>query len=171
PIEDFKTINAELLKYGADLPGYVQIVAGNKCDAAEPDAIQRFSDFVEKQGVTFYPISAVTHQGTSDLVHAIGEKLSALPPVKHFVAEPLPEEDYAKEKDREISVEAHDNVYFVEGKWLLHVIENVNFGDRESLQYFQRVLRSSGVINKLVEAGIKEGDTVSIYDVEFDYVP
>ena len=58
----------------------------------------------------------------------------------------------------------------MEGVWLLQVMKSVNFDDYESLQYFQRVLISSGVIDRLREAGIQEGDTVSIYDVEFDFV-
>ena len=58
----------------------------------------------------------------------------------------------------------------VEGKWLLNVMRSVNFDDYESLQYFQRVLISAGVIDALREAGISEGDTVSIYDLDFDFV-
>lgn len=63
-----------------------------------------------------------------------------------------------------------DGIYVVEGKWLLNVMRSVNFDDYESLQYFQRVLISAGVIDALREAGISEGDTVSIYDLDFDFV-
>ena len=65
---------------------------------------------------------------------------------------------------------AEDGVYFVEGEWLLKLISTVNFDDYESLQYFQRVLINTGVIDALREAGIQEGDTVSMYDLEFDFV-
>ena len=63
-----------------------------------------------------------------------------------------------------------DGVYMVEGEWLLQIMKSVNFDDYESLQYFQRVLISSGVIDALREEGIQEGDTVSMYDLEFDFV-
>ena len=61
-------------------------------------------------------------------------------------------------------------MYFVEGDWLLKLISAVDFDDYESLQYFQRVLIHTGVIDALREAGIQEGDTVSMYDLEFDFV-
>ena len=68
-------------------------------------------------------------------------------------------------------IEKHDDVYFVEGEWLLRLMRTVNFDDYESVQYFQRVLQSTGVIDALVNAGVQEGDTVSLYDLEFDFVP
>ena len=50
-------------------------------------------------------------------------------------------------------------------------METINPEEYDSLQYFERVLRMSGILAALQKAGIQEGDTVSIYDVEFDYVP
>lgn len=79
----------------------------------------------------------------------------------------LPAEEIGR---HDVKITVQDRVYFVEGEWLLQVMKSVNFDDYESLQYFQRVLISSGVIDRLREAGIQEGDTVSIYDVEFDFV-
>ena len=69
-----------------------------------------------------------------------------------------------------VDIKVNDGVYFVEGKWLLQLIDSVNFDDYEYLQYFQRVLINTGVIDALREAGINEGDTVSMYDLEFDFV-
>ena len=79
----------------------------------------------------------------------------------------LPAEEICR---HDVKITVQDRVYFVESEWLLQVMKSVNFDDYESLQYFQRVLISSGVIDRLREAGIQEGDTVSIYDVEFDFV-
>ena len=73
-------------------------------------------------------------------------------------------------KDRDFTVRKQDDVYFVEGKWLLKIMQSVNFDDYESLQYFQRVLINSGVIDALRQAGVQEGDTVCVYDLEFDFV-
>lgn len=69
-----------------------------------------------------------------------------------------------------MTVTCHDGVFFVEGEWLLRLMQGINFDDYESLQYFQRVLQSAGVIDALVKAGVAEGDTVSLYDFEFDFV-
>ncbi|ADU27188.1 GTPase ObgE [Ethanoligenens harbinense] len=170
PVQDFETINAELAGYSPELAERPQIVAANKCDIADEEAVAHFRRYIEQKGLVFFPISAATKDGVAPLLQAVAAKLAALPPIKTFAAEELPKEDYEQKADREITVTEHDGVYFVEGKWLLNVIGSVNFDDYESLQYFQRVLRNSGVIDKLVEAGIEEGDTVSIYDVEFDYV-
>ena len=76
-------------------------------------------------------------------------------------------EDFEKNA---VKITKQDNIYMVEGEWLLQVINSVNFDDYESLQYFQRVLIQTGVIDALRDAGIQEGDTVSIYEIEFDFV-
>ena len=83
----------------------------------------------------------------------------------------VPEEDLNVNKKREFTVTVEDGVYIVEAPWLLKLLQTVDPDDYESLQYFQRVLRSSGIIDALINAGVKEGDTVSVYDIEFDYVP
>jgi GTP-binding protein len=170
PVEDFETINRELAQYSAELARRPQIVAGNKTDLADERQTARFRSYVEEKGFAFYPICAASTQGVRELIGAVTEALGKLPPVRRYEPQELPKVDYEKPEEREVSVTAHDGVYFVEGKWLLNVIGSVNFDDNESLAYFQRVLRSSGVIEKLEKAGIREGDTVSIYDVEFDYV-
>ena len=81
---------------------------------------------------------------------------------------PLPEAENIGRQNFRLRVE--DGVYIVEADWLLKILSGVNMDDYESLQYFQRVLHSSGIIDALKEAGVQEGDTVSIYDLEFDYV-
>ncbi|MEG0542046.1 MAG: Obg family GTPase CgtA, partial [Angelakisella sp.] len=63
-----------------------------------------------------------------------------------------------------------DGVYFIEAAWLTHTLGMVDMEDYESLQYLQRVLRSSGIIAKLEEMGIEEGDTVNLMGLEFDFV-
>lgn len=170
PIEDFKTINGELKAYSEELATRPQIVAGNKTDIADEEQIARFKAFIEEQGMEFYPISAAANQGITELINRVAAELDKLPAVKRYEPEELPHEDFTAETNREITVTENDGVFIVEGKWLLKVVGSVNFDDYESLQYFQRVLRNSGVIAKLEQAGIQEGDTVSIYNVEFDYV-
>ena len=170
PIVDFETINTELAAYNELLSQRPQIVAGNKADIASPSDIVRFKAYIEEKGYEFFEISAATGQGVRELINAVAAKLAALPPVTIYAPEEPPHEDYTARNDREISIEVHDGVYIIEGDWLMRVLRSVDLEDSDSLQYFQRVLRGSGVIAKLEAAGIQEGNTVSIYHLEFDYV-
>ena len=78
---------------------------------------------------------------------------------------------YKRQKNNGFTITEHEGVYFVEAPWLIPILNQIDPEDYESLQYFERVLRSSGIIDGLVERGVHEGDTVNIYDIEFDYVP
>lgn len=172
PIEDFKAINHELENFSMELAEAPQIVAANKSDMATPEQIERLRNYVEDQGLLFYKISAATTKGTKELMYGIWERLSVLPPVKQFEAQPLTQEELddklISKKDFRVTVE--DGVYFVEADWLLDILRTANMDDYSSLQYFQNVLRTSGIIDKLEEMGIEEGDTVSIFDFEFEYL-
>ena len=76
-----------------------------------------------------------------------------------------------KKKNTGFRVSVIDDTYYVEAEWLLKILNKTDMDDYESLQYFQNVLQTSGIIQGLIDRGITEGDTVSIYDLEFDYVP
>lgn len=170
PKKDFETINDELKKFNPELAERPMIVAGNKCDLTDDETVEDFKQYIEAQGYRFFPIMAAIAYQVEPLLKAIQEQLSKLPPITRYEAEPapvIPEEEIGKQK---VTVTCHDGVYFVEGEWLLRLLRTINFDDSESLQYFQRVLISAGVIDALKEAGINEGDTVSMYDVEFDFV-
>ena len=170
PKEDFVTINNELKKFNPELAERQMLVAGNKCDMATDEQIEDFRKFVEEQGYSFFPIMAEIHYGVDELMNKTLETLSKLPPIREFEAEPAPVIP-AEEIDRhEVKITVQDDVYFVEGDWLLQVMKSVNFDDYESVNYFQRVLTNGGVIDALRDAGIEEGDTVSIYDLEFEFV-
>ena len=172
PIEDFKAINHELENFSMDLAEAPQIVAANKSDMATPEQVERLRNYVEDQGLLFYEISAATTKGTKELMYGVWERLSVLPPVKQFEAQPLTQEELddklISKKDFRVTVE--DGVYFVEADWLLDILRTANMDDYSSLQYFQNVLRTSGIIDKLEEMGIEVGDTVSIFDFEFEYL-
>ena len=168
PIEDYKKINAELEKFSPELRARPQIVALNKADAAIEEMIDEFNDFAKEQGFETYLISAATGEGVPELMHAVERELAKLPPVLRYEAEePVREEITAKQ---EFTVTVEDGVYIVEAPWLAHALGFVDLDDYESLQYFQRVLRLSGIIDRLEEMGINEGDTVSILDIEFEYM-
>lgn len=171
PIEDFKTINKELAVFNPELTKCPQIVAGNKIDLATDEQLARFREFIEGEGLEYYEIVAPIAEGTKELINAVAARLATLPPVKRFESEPVPMEVLERKKDSGFKITENDGVYYVEAEWLLKILNKTDIDDYESLQYLQRVLASSGIFDALVERGIKEGDTVVIYDLEFDYVP
>ena len=117
-------------------------------------------------------VSDVTGEGLEELVRVATEKLKELPPVTIYEAEYSPEDEAIQNTVgvKETTVRRENDKFIVEGEWLYNFMGQINFGDYESLNFFQRVLIKNGVIDKLREAGVEEGDTVSIYDFEFDFV-
>ncbi len=170
PIEDYEKIQQELEQFSEDLAERPQIVAANKCDMADPEQIARFRAYIEEKGLPFYEISAATTLGTSELVQAAGYMLAELPPILQYEPEPITEEELAADAYGKFEIEIEDGIYYVDAKWLEPIMRTVNMEDYSSLQYFQRVLRSSGIIDALEEKGIGEGDTVNILGFEFDFV-
>ena len=172
PCEDFDVINAELAKFNEELAERPQIVAANKSDMATEEQIEKFRKYIEDKNIPFFCISAATTQGTSELVKKISEVLDTLPPIKEFEAEPIPQEelDEMLGVDKKFEITVEDDVYFVDAPWIQPIMRTVDPDDYSSLQYFQRVLINSGIIAKLEEMGIQEGDTVSLEGFEFDFV-
>ncbi len=171
PIEDFETINRELENFDADLASRPQIVAANKSDVAEESQIERFKEYIEEKNIPFFKISAATSQGTKELIDAVSTMLDTLPPVKEYEAEPLTVEQQIEiQNEDKFTIEKEDGVYYVESRIFEPIFRSIDLDDYSSLQYFQKVLKSSGIIKKLEEMGINEGDTVNILGFEFDYI-
>lgn len=172
PKEDFIAINKELNNFSMELADRPQIVAANKCDLATKEQISEFKKFIEEKGYQFFEISAATTLGTKELMNAVGAKLATLPPVVRFEAQPYTEEERIERQAQpnQFKVRVENGVYYVDAEFLENVLVTVNPDDYESLQYFGRLLRSSGVIDKLEALGINEGDMVDIGGYQFDYV-
>ncbi len=172
PIEDFKTINKELARYSKELSQNPQIVAANKTDIAPDDTrLKEFEGYIKGLGLPFFAISAATGQGVRELINAVSDKLSTLPAVKFYDTEIVMGLDVHVGESREITVALdEDGVYNVESDYLLRLLGTVDFDDYESIQYFHRVMKSSGAIDKLRELGAKEGDLVRMYNLEFEFV-
>ncbi len=174
PADDIDKIDAELRNYSSELATRPQIIVANKTDSADFDLpeVKNFIKRAEELGREVIYVSAVTGEGLSELVKATSERLRDLPPLTVYEAELLPEEDagIASAGVRETVVRRENGKFVVEGEWLFNFMGQINFSDYESLNFFQRVLAKNGVIDKLREAGVEEGDTVSIYDFEFDFV-
>ena len=169
PVEDFEAINQELRQYSPELASRKMIVAANKVDIMQdPELLQRLREHVQAQGLEFFEISAAAHQGTRELVKRCAQELQDLPPVAVFeptYVERPPEVDTSGE----VSIEQFDDTWVVEAPWLQRLMANVNFSDYESRSWFDRQLRASGLFDKLEAMGIQDGDTVSLYDLEFEY--
>ena len=170
PKEDFAVINRELEKFNPDLAQRPMLVAGNKCDLATEEQIADFQAFVEGQGYTFFPLMAPIREGVDPLLNKVLEELSKLPPIRRYEAEAPVLQPIEELQRGQVDIQEQDGVYFVKAPWLLKTLNTINFDDNESLQYFQRVLLETGVIDALREAGCQEGDTVDLYDLEFDFV-
>jgi GTP-binding protein len=170
PIEDFEAINRELESYDPELSKRPQIVVANKCDLLPEgsELLEEFRDYVTSFGYEFHELSAATHQGTQELIKAIAGKLAELPPIICYEPDYVPPEPTI-DTSEELVIEQYDDVWFVEGRWLEKLVATVNFSDHESRMYFDRMLRDAGVYDRMEALGVKDGDTVSIYDLEFEY--
>ena len=169
PAADFDAINQELKQYSPELARRPQIVAANKTDIMADDSLlQALREHVEALGYPLFTLSAAAHQGTRELVFAVADKLKELPPVAVY------EPEYVKrppvvDTQAPLNITVEDGVYLIEGPWLQRLISNTNFGDYESRMWFDKMLRESGLFDRLDAMGIKDGDLVSMYNLEFEY--
>ena len=171
PIDDFNKINLELEKFNPELAKRPMIVAGNKIDMAEPEQIEKFRAYVESKGYEYYSICAPICEGTQELMNVTWNKLQSLPPIKEYEREEIPLDAILKD-DNGFKITVEDgNYYIVEASWFPKVLKGIDIEDYEALQYMQRVLEKSGIFDALKEKGIQEGDIVSLYDIEFEYIP
>ena len=167
PIEDYKAINKELKNYSKVLGGLKQIIVLNKCDLyGAEENIKEFKKHVRKYKI--FTISAITGEGTEELVKTLVEELKSIPKT-------LPREDsgfmYTLGDDNSFSIERdEDGAFVVIGDLVKLLIRNVVLNDMDSMAYLQKTLKEKGVVKKLRELGAKDGDTVVIGDVEFDFV-
>lgn len=173
PVEDIEKINAELAEYSEDLATRPQIIAANKIDMSEDGEFDKeaFEEYVKEKGYELMYISALTEKNVRELVHRTAERLKDLPPLTVYEADYFPENDVLDDKtNHDIDIKNVNGTYIVEAEWLYKLMGSINFEDYESLMYFQKVLKNAGVFDKLEAKGVKDGDTVSMYDFEFDFV-
>ncbi len=167
PVEDYRAINKELASYSKKLVGLNQIIVLNKCDLyGAEENIKEFKKRVRKYKI--YEVSALTGEGTEEVVKALFENLQNAPKT-------LPREDegfmYATGDDNSFSIERdEDGAFIVIGDLVKLLIRNVVLNDMDSMAYMQKTLRDKGVIKKLRQLGAKDGDTVVIGDIEFDFI-
>lgn len=170
PVEDFETINAELEQYNPELASRPQLVAANKCDLLEPgsDNLERLRAHVEAKGCRFFELSAASTVGTRELMRAAAGELAHLPPVTVYEPDYVPPEPEIGTAE-DVVIRHDGDMWIVEGDWLARLVASVNFSDYESRMYFDRCLRTAGIFERMEALGVKDGDTVSLYDIEFEY--
>ena len=169
PIEDFEKINTELERFSPMLAERPQILLANKCDIASEEQVERLRRYARGRGLEFVVISSATRQGLDALPGMVYERLGQLPPVRVYEPEFLPPEP--KAEGRVFAVQNPEpHLFVVQAPWLERILEGSDVDDYESLQYFQRQLMDSGILDELVRQGVEEDDTIKIGEFEFDYV-
>ena len=170
PVEDFDAICAELHDYSVDLSNRPMIVAANKTDLLMPesDNLERLRQRCDDLGIELYEISAGTTQGTRNLMRVIAERLCTLPPVTIYEPEYVEAVIEAGDPNA-LEIEHLGSTWLITGTWLERLITNINFDDYESRNYFDIQLHKCGLFKRLEEMGIQDGDTVDIYDFQFEY--
>ena len=169
PVADFDAINAELKEYSPELAQRPMIVCGNKTDLLyDQTPAEALKAHVEALGYPYFQLSAATHQGVQPLIQEIAARLSALPPVKVYEPDYVPK---VPEIDTtgEVTIEVEDHFWFVEAPWLEHLLACTNLNDFESRNWFDKQLRQSGLFDKMEAMGVQDGDTVVLYDLQFEY--
>ena len=170
PIEDYEQINSELSSFSEELGSRRQIVAGNKIDIATDEQRQTFSSYIKEKGIEYLEISAATTEGTRELVNKCAEVLSELPPVATFEPDFVRPQKTGRNRDFEITRDAEAEEWVIEAPWLERILMQSNVDDYESLMYFQNALADSGILDRLVELDVQEGDSIRIGDYQFDYI-
>ena len=171
-LEDFDILNRELRMYDDTLGNRPQVVVANKTDAiSDPERLKRFVDTVRERGYEVFEVSAATGEGLKPLISRAAELLHTLPEITVFTPATAEELLSAQVAEAPYRIRNENGVYVVEGPWVERVMGSINLEDRESLQYFQRIMKTSGVIEALEQKGVTEGNTVRVGSAEFNFIP
>ena len=169
-LEDFDAINGELKLYNEKLSTRPQVVVANKIDILEDESVyEEFKTTLEERGYKVFKMSAATREGIDDVIAYVSQILKDAEEIELVSEEELYVPELDDEQEEGLQVEIEDGVYVVTGKSLRRIMYSVNFEDMESIQFFQKTMESQGVFDKLREMGIEDGDTVKIYDIEFEF--
>lgn len=174
PLNDIHIINEELKKYSPELASRPQVIAANKTDvfygSQEETVITLLKEEFEPQGIPVFPISAVSGKGVKELLYYVRKQLDELHEepttfAREFVLEDVtyPEEPYT------VTYDEKEKMYVVEGPRIERMLGYTNLDSEKGFQFFQKFLHTSGILEELEALGIEEGDTVRMYELQFDY--
>lgn len=170
PYEDFCTINAEVFGYNPKLANRTQVVAANKMDLLFDESVyEAFKKKIEADGYEVFPMSAATGEGVDALLNRVTTLLDTV-----VIEALIDESDYhvdiiEKSSGKDIKYFMDNEVYCVEGDYIDRLLYSTNLEDIESLRRFQNALKMSGVFEHLRSMGIEDGDTVRIFELEFEF--
>lgn len=174
PVNDVKIINEELKKYNKDIESRPTVIAANKIDALDEigyeTVIEMLKEEFEKDGVKIFPISAVSGKGISELLWYVNDLVKNAPDdVVEF--EPEVDLDFHDNPDLpfEVSYNEEDDVYVIEGPRIERMLGYTNLESEKGFEFFQKFLKTNGILDQLEALGIGGGDTVRMYGLEFDY--
>jgi GTP-binding protein len=170
PFEDFLKINEELKKYSVKLWDRPQIIVANKSDILQDNTVfLEFKKKVEELGYkSVFKISAATNSGVAEVMKEAARILSTIPLTDLEIDE---KDKYVEEEKKfTYTIRKEENVYIVEGSFVDRLLDSVNVNDPDGLRYFHTVLKNKGVLDELIQMGIKDGDTVRLNNFEFDFV-
>lgn len=170
PLEDFEKINEELKLYSEKLTKKPQIVACNKLDIPEArENYERVAEELGRRGYEVFGISAATRQGIGPLMDRVYNMLENVKDVEEPVEE-IPELVYhSNTSEKPFIVRKENGIFIVEGRLVEQLLASVNLDDSDSVKYFQKVLRKRGIVDELKQLGVKDGDTVKMQELEFEY--
>lgn len=169
-LEDFDKINEELKMYNEKLSTRPQVVVANKCDILEDEGIyEEFKNELESRGYKVFKMSAATRQGIDDVIAYVSQLLQEAEEIELVTEEEMYKPELDDTSEEGLTIEIEDGVYVVKGKALRRIMYSVNFDDMESLQFFQKSMENQGVFDQLRDMGIEDGDTVRIYELEFEF--
>lgn len=169
PVENVRKINQELEAYNPELMKRPQVIAANKTDIpGSEENVERLKEAYEKEGFEVFPISAATNKGLDELLTKVAEILKNYPEDIVFEEE-YEEYDEVAVDQEPFTIEIEDGVYVVRGVGVEKMIGYTNIDTEKGFAFFQRYLKEKGIIEALEEKGIQEGDTVRIYDMEFEF--
>lgn len=174
PIEDFEKINKELRNYSDFLAQKPQVVCANKIDMIDIEDAEyiEFVKYVESKGIKVFPVSAPINIGVKELLNEVAAMLTVAEDIS--VTTQYEKFDFDKEESdlnyKEIFCSRDNEVYVLKGEQLSKIFNSTNFNDMGSLRYLYKYIEKSGAISKLIDMGLKEGDTIRIEDFEFEYI-
>lgn len=174
PIEDIRTINNELKQYNEELAKKPQIIVANKIDAMLPEEaeeiVEKIREAFKEEGYPVYAISAVSHNGIRELMFKVNDLLKTIPDApKVFEKEFFTENLRAQDEPFTVKFDAEENEYVVEGPKIERMLGYTNIDTEKGFEFFQKFLKENGILDQLEELGIKDGDTVRLYGLKFDY--
>lgn len=169
PVENVRKINQELEAYNPELMKRPQVIAANKTDIpGSEENVERLKEAYEKESFEVFPISAATNKGLDELLTKVAEILKNYPEDIVFEEE-YEEYDEVAVDQEPFTIEVEEGVYVVRGVGVEKMIGYTNIDTEKGFAFFQRYLKEKGIIEALEEKGIQEGDTVRIYDMEFEF--